>query len=117
MFCVHQRPGENASAFRSLHGRRRPRLLDTLELADRFQALLDQGEVKRRSELAERFGISRERVTQVLALKQLEPSIRAHAERDHRVSERALRPLLGLAHAAQVRAAPRTVPGWRAAHR
>ena len=117
MFCVRTRVGTKSSDFNHLGGRRRPRLLDTLELADRFQELLDRGEVNRRSDLAERFGISRARVTQVLALKQLEPSIRAHAEHDHRVSERALRPLLGLAHAAQVRAAPRTVPGWRAAHR
>jgi hypothetical protein len=84
----------------------------TLELAERFQAMLAGGEVDRRSELAARFGITRARVTQVLALNRLEPSIRAHALLHPRVSERTLRPLLLLGHAEQLRAASSKVPGW-----
>ena len=87
-------------------------MVATLELAARYQAMLAGGEVKRRSEIAARFGITRARVTQVLALNRLEPSIRAHALQHPGVSERRLRPLLLLGHAEQLRAAPSTVPGW-----
>jgi hypothetical protein len=88
------------------------RVVATLELAERFQAMLAGGEVKRRSELATRFAITRARVTQVLALNRLEPSIRAHALAHPRVSERALRPLLLLGPADQLTAASKIVPGW-----
>ena len=111
MFVLRPRAGEKPNRSRDLE-LRRPRLVKTLELAERFQAMLASGESNRRSDLAARFGITRARVTQVLALNRLEPSIRAHAREHPRVSERALRPLLVLGHAEQLRAAAARVPGW-----
>ena len=101
MFLVRARGRGNSSCSAELAVALTRRVVATLELAERFQAMLARGEVNRRSELATRFGITRARVTQVLALNRLEPSIWAHALAHPRVSERALRPLLQLGHSEQ----------------
>ncbi|MBK7580534.1 MAG: hypothetical protein IPI67_10050 [Myxococcales bacterium] len=47
-----------------------------LAKAEEWQGMLDAGEVKRRAELARRAGVSAMRVTQILALLKLDPSIK-----------------------------------------
>lgn len=55
--------------------RARPKILDTLDLTEEFQRLLDEGVVNNRAEIARQYDISRARVTQVLSLLKLHPAI------------------------------------------
>ena len=86
------------------------RILAMFERADQRQALLDSGEVVNRVALARRFGVSAMRVTQVLALLRLDRWVREAISalpagtKDRYVSERNLRPLLGLSPERQMRA-------------
>ena len=52
-----------------------PPVTKALVFADEFQKLLDTGTVKRRTDLARRFKLSRARVTQLLDLHKLHPDI------------------------------------------
>jgi hypothetical protein len=86
------------------------RILAMFERADRWQALLDSGEVVNRAALARRFGVSAMRVTQVLALLKLDRKVREAifalppGTPDPFVSERKLRPLLEYSPERQLRA-------------
>jgi len=83
----------------------RPKILETLELAEAWERRFRRGGVNR-ADLAREHGVSRARVTQVLKLRQLHPELVAWVrENPGLVSERRLRPLLEMAPAAQLRAA------------
>lgn len=94
---------------------RRPRILDTLDLAERWRDELARGEAKHHREFAIRHGITAARVSQVYALNRLHPAVVAFVRANPLTSERRLRALLSLAHADQLRAAPDVVVGWSAA--
>ena len=80
---------------------RPPRIVELLAQAEEFQRLLDSGEAASRADLARRFTMSRARVTQILNLLLLDPSLRAAlATLGPRhvgppVTERGLRSLMG----------------------
>ncbi len=59
---------------------RRAGLRETLSKASRYQKLLESGVVLNRAALARREGVSRARVTQVLALLKIDPELRAELE-------------------------------------
>jgi len=71
-----------------------------IHLAAEFKKLLDQELVNNRAELAERYGLSRARVTQLMKLLTLPTEIQecllalTEEKEIRRVSERKLRPLL-----------------------
>jgi hypothetical protein len=98
---------------------RRPRIVDLFEQAVEFQRLLDSGALRFRAELARRSGLSAMRVTQILALLKLAPSIVVWIRSlppgtpDRTVTERALRTLTALAPEAQVEVALRRIPVFR----
>ena len=87
------------------------------ERADKWQALLESGEVVNRAALARRFGVSAMRVTQVLALLKLDRRVREAifalpaGTKDRYVSERSLRPLMGLSPDRQLQALGWLLPG------
>ena len=91
------------------------------ERADHWQALLDSGEVVNRAALARRFRVSAMRVTQLLALLRLDRRVREAifalppGTKDGYVSERSLRPLLGLSPERQLRALGWLMQGKRVA--
>lgn len=77
-------------------------MVELLQMAIEWQRQLDAGEVETRAEIARREGVTRARVTQVMALLRLAPEIQEHilalsplAERP-RITERRLRPLTSL---------------------
>jgi hypothetical protein len=83
----------------------RPKILETLELAEAWERRLRRGGVNR-AELAREHGVSRARVTQVLKLRRLHPEVVAWVRANPGVvSERRLRPLLAMTAQAQLRAA------------
>src|SRR5216684_863935 len=98
---------------------RRPRIVDLFEQAVEFQRLLDSGALRSRAELARRSGLSAMRVTQILALLKLAPSIVAWIRSllpgtpDRMVTERILRTLTALPARAQVEAALRLIRVFR----
>jgi hypothetical protein len=55
--------------------RKRPRILDTLDRAREFRALLEAGEVKTAAEIAKRYGVTRARVTQIMNVLRLAPEV------------------------------------------
>ena len=67
-----------------------PPVTTALALTDEFQRLLDNGAVKRRSDLARRFKLSRARVTQLLDLHKLHPDILAFVRKLSGVGSRYL---------------------------
>jgi len=81
----------------------RPKILDTLDLAEAWRVRLETGEVNR-ADLARENGISRARVTQVMAILNVHPQI-LEWMRENPVSERRLRPLMRLPHGEQPRLA------------
>ncbi len=94
---------------------RRLRVLEVLDLAEEFQDALDSGVANNRAALARLHGISRARVTQVMALLRLHPDlvrfVRAAGSVGARTpSERRLRPLTRLPRDAQLTAASRLLP-------
>jgi hypothetical protein len=95
-----------------------PRIVRLLDQAVEFQRLLDTGEVRFRADLARRSGLSAMRVTQILALLRLAPSILEYVRAlppgtaERAVTERALRPLTRADRASQVRQAVRFLPGF-----
>jgi len=78
---------------------RTPRVVELLRKALEWQALLESGQVRNQAEIARRQGITRARVTQVMALLRLAPEIQQHilsmpnAVRRPAITERALRPI------------------------
>jgi len=90
---------------------RTPRVVELLKMAMEWQRQLDAGEVETQAAIARREGITRARVTQIMALLRLAPDIQEHilAMPDSvgrpAISERALRPIARLAELeAQLRA-------------
>jgi len=81
---------------------RTPRVIELLRKALEWQALLQSGQVHNQAEIARREGITRARVTQVMALLRLAPEIQQHilsmpdAVRRPAITERALRPIAQL---------------------
>ena len=79
-----------------------PRVVELLQMALEWQRELDAGEVDTQAEIARREGITRARVTQIMALLRLAPEIQdlilAMPEGVGRpaISERVLRPLMQL---------------------
>lgn len=91
--------------------RRKPRphpAAKTLKRAEAWQAHIDSGRLKNRAAVAEKEGLTRARVSQVLDLLKLAPEIREHilskpSTNGHRpLSERSLRPLIGLSPSRQL---------------
>jgi len=78
---------------------RTPRVVELLRMAREWQRQLDAGKVENQAAIARREGITRARVTQIMALLRLAPEIQEHIlampETIGRpeISERALRPL------------------------
>ena len=87
---------------RSLKPPKPNRAAGLLKKAHAWQARIESGEVENKAAVARQEGISRARVTQVLSLLKLAPEIREHIlamplANGHRpLSERSLRPLIGL---------------------
>jgi hypothetical protein len=81
---------------------RAPRVVELFRKALEWQALLQSGRVRNQAEIARREGITRARVTQVMALLRLAPEIQQHilsmpdAVRRPAITERALRPIAKL---------------------
>ena len=79
-----------------------PRVVELLQMALEWQRELDAGEVDTQAEIARREGITRARVTQIMALLRLVPEIRervlstANSVGRSSISERALRPIAQL---------------------
>ncbi|MCK4511064.1 hypothetical protein KAW64_04955 [bacterium] len=79
-----------------------PRVVELLRVAKEWQRQLDAGEVDTQGAIALREGITRARVTQIMAMLRLSPEIQEHIlampESIGRppLSERALRPIAGL---------------------
>jgi hypothetical protein len=93
---------------------RRSRLAETLRVAEGMQAALEAGGVNRAG-LARTHGVTRARVTQVLALLELEPEIRAWLSGPGLVvglSERKLRPILRLDRREQLQMMRRICPAF-----
>jgi len=76
-----------------------PRVVELLRRAIMWRALLDSGEVRNQAEIAHREGITRARVTQVMAMLRLAPEIQQCVlslpgmTRRPAITERALRPI------------------------
>ena len=77
-----------------------PRIVELLQKAVEWQVLINSGEARNRAEIARREGITRARVTQVMALLRLAPEIQEHIRAMPEmvgrpgISERALRPVV-----------------------
>ena len=95
---------------------RTPRLLASLALAEELRARLEAGGVNR-ADLADEHGITRARVTQLLALLSLPTEvlawIRERGVHEPRLSERRLRPVLGVSRAQQLRAVAALFPSFQ----
>jgi hypothetical protein len=78
---------------------RTPRVVELLRKAIEWQRQLDAGEVASQAEIARHEGITRARVTQIMALLRLAPEIQNHimampaTVRRATITERALRPI------------------------
>ncbi len=82
--------------------KQRERLRGHLERARRFEAMLKTGEVKNAAELSRREGVSRARVSQLMALLKLSKAVLARLEEGVVPSERELRRIARLADAEQL---------------
>ena len=77
-----------------------PRVVELLRKAIEWQGLLESGEVRNQAEIAQREGITRARVTQVMAMLRLAPEIQRHilampkTVQQPAITERALRPVV-----------------------
>lgn len=76
-----------------------PKVVELLRTAQTWQQQLDAGEVENQAAIARREGITRARVTQIMALARLAPEIQEHIlslpDMHHRptITERTLRPI------------------------
>jgi hypothetical protein len=81
-------------------GPKTPRVTELLRKAIEWRRQLDAGEVRNQAQIARREGITRARVTQVMALLRLAPEIReqiltmSNAFRRPEITERSLRPVI-----------------------
>lgn len=81
---------------------RTPRVVELLRKAIEWRALIESGAVANQAALAQREGITRARVTQVMGLVRLAPEIQQHVRflpdmiRRSAITERALRPISGI---------------------
>jgi hypothetical protein len=95
-----------------------PNIVLLIERAEHFKELLDSGVVRNRADLAKTFRLTRARVTQLLQLLDLHPTILAYGKSlppgtpTKMVTERGLRPLLGVPMDRQLRVARRQVSGF-----
>jgi len=95
-----------------------PPIVRLLDQAVEFQAQLAARKVRFRVQLAAANGLSAMRVTNILGLLKLAPTILAYIRSlpagapPRLLTERALRPLTGLPHSAQVKEARRNLPGF-----
>jgi hypothetical protein len=86
-----------------------PRVVELLRMATEWQRQLDAGDVETQATIARREGITRARVTQIMALLRLAPEIREHilnmpdAVGRPAISERALRAVVKLRNPAKQR--------------
>lgn len=91
-----------------------------LKLAESFQYKLDAGEVATRAALARQYGLTRARITQLLDLLKLDPSILNYVRNlpagtpERMVTERTLRRLVRLSRESQLRDAEKHVAGFAA---
>ncbi len=98
---------------------RPPKVVADLALAERFQGLLDAEEARNRADLARRFRLTRARVTQLMDLLRLHPTIRAYVKSlppgtpTRLVTERGLRPVVRTPIWKQVATAQRMVAGFQ----
>jgi hypothetical protein len=94
---------------------RLPKVVGDLALAERFQGLLDAGEARNRADLACRFRLTRARVTQLMDLLRLHPTILAYVRSlpagspTRMVTERGLRAVVRLPRGQQVETASRFI--------
>ena len=106
-FLHRHAPKRRAPAKRCRKPRPHP-ATKALKKARKWRALIDSGRVESRAGIAREEGVSRARVTQVLGLLNLAPEIREHvlsmpSTNGHRpLSERSLRPLIGLSPSRQL---------------
>lgn len=97
---------------------RLPKVVVDLALAERFQRFLDAGEARNRADLARRFRLTRARVTQLMALLGLHPTLLAYVRSlppgtpTRLVTERGLRLLGRQPLGRQPSVAKRAVPGF-----
>lgn len=90
---------------------RTPRIVDLLRKAQEWSRMIDSGEISGQADIARREGLTRARVTQVLALLRLAPAIQRHilslpkTDRRPVITERALRPIARLDDHEEQRAA------------
>ena len=79
-----------------------PRVAELLKKAIEWQTLLDSGKIADQAEIARREGITRSRVTQIIAMLRLAPEIQKRilalpaSVRSSSVTERLLRPVTGI---------------------
>jgi hypothetical protein len=109
-FVIDLRRHPKRRRSKEVRKRRQPTIVELLDLAEEMQLALDDGTVNNRAELAWLHGLSRARITQVLALLRLHPDIRAAMRRGADAgkrlpSERQLRPILRLSASEQLVAA------------
>ena len=97
---------------------RLPKVITDLATAERFQGLLDAGEARNRADLARRFRLTRARVTQLMKLLDLHPTIMAYVKSlppgtpTRKITERGLRAIVGLPSRQQVSAGRRLLWGF-----
>jgi hypothetical protein len=97
---------------------RLPRVVRLLEQAVELKRLVDTRQVGFRADLARRSGLSAMRVTQILALLELAPSVLAYVRSldattpERLVTERRLRTLTHLPPREQVQRATKVLPGF-----
>lgn len=95
-----------------------PPVVGHLQLAERFQSLLDSGEAPNRAWLARHHGLSRARVTQLMSLLLLHPDILDYVRilpagtPERLVTEKKLRRLVRLPFARQLKEAAKCVAGF-----
>jgi hypothetical protein len=94
-----------------------PRVVELLRKALEWQVLIESGEVRNRAAIARREGITRARVTQVMAMLRLAPEIREHILATPQmpcrptIAERGLRPIAQLEDIADQRTLFRELAG------
>ena len=60
--------------------RKRPRIIDTLSRARRWQAMIEAGEVRNAAQIARDHNVTRARVSQIMALLKLAPEIMTYID-------------------------------------
>lgn len=99
---------------------RLPRVVLDLALVEEFRSLLDSGKVRNRAGLAQRYGLTRARVTQLMSMLKLHPEIVAYVKSlppgtpTRMITERGLRRLAVNAPKEQFFMAMQHLPGFSA---